>query len=91
MQYFRRAYFCRKQHSGEIIEQTITITMTITREQAYNLMCEWVKSESLRKHMLCVEAAMRAYAKKYGGDVEEWLEERKRVAREPKPKKGRKK
>lgn len=46
--------------------------MNFIREQAYNLMSEWVKSESLRKHMLCVEAAMRAYALKYQGDVEEW-------------------
>src|SRR5690242_10772578 len=46
--------------------------MNKTREEAYNLMCEWVNSESLRKHMLCVEAAMRAYAKKYGEDQEMW-------------------
>lgn len=46
--------------------------MNINRQEAYNLMCEWVTSESLRKHMLCVEAAMRAYAKKYGGDEELW-------------------
>ncbi len=46
--------------------------MNINRQQAYGLMCEWVESEALRKHMLCVEAAMRAYAKKYGENEEEW-------------------
>jgi putative nucleotidyltransferase with HDIG domain len=46
--------------------------MNKTRQEAYDLMCEWVTSESLRKHMLCVEAAMRAYAKKYGEDEELW-------------------
>src|SRR3989344_1681007 len=43
-----------------------------TRNEAYKLMCEWVSAESLRKHMFCVEAAMRAYAKKYGEDEEMW-------------------
>lgn len=46
--------------------------MEIKREDTYNLMCEWVKSESLRKHMLSVEAAMRAYARKFGEDEELW-------------------
>ncbi len=46
--------------------------MNITRDQAYKLMCQWVESESLRKHMLSAEAAMRAYAKKYNGDEEMW-------------------
>ena len=46
--------------------------MNVNREQANNLMCEWVKSESLRRHMYSVEAAMRAYAKKFGEDEELW-------------------
>lgn len=44
----------------------------MTREQAYQLMCEWTQSESLRKHMLAVEAAMRFYARKWGEDEERW-------------------
>src|SRR5688572_9033409 len=43
-----------------------------TREEAWELVCEWVSSDSLRKHLLGVEAAMRAYARKLGGDEEEW-------------------
>jgi putative nucleotidyltransferase with HDIG domain len=42
------------------------------RQQAWNLMCEYTQSESLRKHMLAVEACMRAYARKYGEDEEKW-------------------
>ena len=44
----------------------------INRNEALNLMQDWVKSESLRKHMLCVEAAMSAYAKKYSENEEIW-------------------
>ena len=44
----------------------------ITRADAWQLLTEHVESHSLRKHMLAVEAAMRAYAQKYGGDAEEW-------------------
>ncbi|HWJ21222.1 MAG TPA: HD domain-containing protein, partial [Gemmatimonadaceae bacterium] len=43
-----------------------------TREDALALMQSFTASESLRKHMLAVEAAMRAYAEKLGGDVERW-------------------
>ncbi|MFN8529852.1 MAG: HDIG domain-containing protein [Anaerolineae bacterium] len=43
-----------------------------TREQAWAIVSEWTQSESLRRHMLAVEAAMRAYAPRFGGDVEEW-------------------
>jgi putative nucleotidyltransferase with HDIG domain len=44
----------------------------ISREQAWDLLCEWTQSDSLRRHMLAVEAAMRAYAPRFDGDVELW-------------------
>jgi putative nucleotidyltransferase with HDIG domain len=43
-----------------------------TRSDALALMHEYTASDSLRKHMLAVEAAMRAYAAKYGEDPEHW-------------------
>ena len=42
------------------------------RDDAIALLHEFTASESLRKHMLAVEAAMRAYAERYGEDVERW-------------------
>ncbi len=44
----------------------------INRESAWGLLCEYTQSESLRKHMLAVEACMRAYARKFGEDEEKW-------------------
>lgn len=41
-------------------------------QQALDLMHEFVKNESLRKHMYCVEEVMRAYARKFGEDEEKW-------------------
>ena len=46
--------------------------MLPTRDDALSLMQEYTHSDSLRKHMLSVEAAMRAYAEKNGEDVERW-------------------
>lgn len=43
-----------------------------SRDQAWSLLCQWVQSDSLRKHMLAVEAAMRAYARQYGEDEALW-------------------
>ena len=43
-----------------------------SRADAWDLVCEWVASESLRKHLLGVEAAMRAYARRLDGDQELW-------------------
>ena len=45
------------------------------RDDAWELLCEYTKGDSLRKHALAVEAAMRAAAKRYGeadSDVDEW-------------------
>jgi putative nucleotidyltransferase with HDIG domain len=43
-----------------------------TRDDAWALFCEWTDSESLRRHVLGVEAAMRAYARKLDADEERW-------------------
>ena len=43
-----------------------------SRQEAWDLFCEWTESESLRKHVLGVEAAMVAYARKFGEDEELW-------------------
>src|SRR5687767_1156051 len=43
-----------------------------TRADALALMHEYTQSDSLRKHMLAVEAAMRAYAAKFGEDADRW-------------------
>ncbi|HUJ35521.1 MAG TPA: HD domain-containing protein [Solirubrobacteraceae bacterium] len=44
----------------------------LSRAQAWDLLSEWTSSDSLRRHMLAVEAAMRAYAPRFDGDVELW-------------------
>lgn len=49
-----------------------TTAMAVDREAAWNLLCAWTQSDALRKHALGVEASMRAYAKKLGGDEELW-------------------
>jgi putative nucleotidyltransferase with HDIG domain len=46
--------------------------VTDSRQDAWDLLCEWTESDSLRRHMLAVEAAMRAYAPRFDGDVELW-------------------
>ena len=44
----------------------------MNRGDAFALVCEYTKNVSLIKHMMAVEAAMRAYARKFGEDEEEW-------------------
>jgi putative nucleotidyltransferase with HDIG domain len=46
--------------------------MDLNRENAWALLTEYTKGESLRKHALGVEAAVRGYARKFGEDEEAW-------------------
>src|SRR5215218_8793569 len=49
-----------------------TMSFELSRPEAWSLFCEWTESPSLRKHVLAVEAAMRAYARRFGEDEELW-------------------
>ena len=46
--------------------------MALNREQAWSLLTEYTKSESLLKHALAVEAAVRGYARPFGEDENDW-------------------
>jgi putative nucleotidyltransferase with HDIG domain len=46
----------------------------MTREQAWELLCEYTKSDSLRRHALAVEACVTAYARRFGEDERKWSE-----------------
>ena len=54
------------------MDKTMMDRIQIDRNQAWSLLCEYTQSESLRKHMLAVEACMRAYARKFGEDEDKW-------------------
>ena len=46
--------------------------MSLSRDDAYALMTEYTQSESLRKHMLAVEASVRGYARLWGEPEDDW-------------------
>jgi predicted hydrolase (HD superfamily) len=46
--------------------------MSLDRRAAWSLLTEWTTGESLRKHALAVEAAVRGYAPRYGADEDDW-------------------
>jgi putative nucleotidyltransferase with HDIG domain len=48
------------------------MSVQLSRDEAWDLLTEWVDSEQLRRHCLAVEAAMSAYARRYGEDEELW-------------------
>jgi predicted hydrolase (HD superfamily) len=49
-----------------------TMSVRLSREEAWDLLTEWVSSESLRRHCLAVSTAMEAYAERFGEDAELW-------------------
>lgn len=51
---------------------TTSSAPAFTRDQALSLLHQYVQNENLRRHMYAVEAAMRVYAVKYGGDPDVW-------------------
>lgn len=53
-------------------DTVVAMQGTVSRQEAWNLLTEWVSSASLQRHMLAVETAMRAYAPRFDGDVELW-------------------
>ena len=50
----------------------VVATMEVTRERAWDTLTRYTRSEALLRHALAVEAALRAYARKLGGDEEFW-------------------
>ena len=53
-----------------VLPRYTLLAVAPTREEAWQLVEEWVESESLRKHLLAVETCMRAYARRFGEDEE---------------------
>jgi putative nucleotidyltransferase with HDIG domain len=45
---------------------------TTTRQQAWDIVCEFIQNDALRKHALAVEACVAAYARSLGEDEEKW-------------------
>src|SRR5207302_11364789 len=54
------------------VDALVETTHTPTREEAWGYVCELTESAQLRRHMQAVEAAMRAYAKRFGEDEQGW-------------------
>src|SRR5207237_8418413 len=61
-----------KSKKGRIQTGDSMTELMSDRERAWGLLTEFTQSESLRKHALAVEACMRAYARKMGGDENLW-------------------
>ena len=73
MPYPREERSFKKLTKGELaLIVNPTDTLVMDRDKAWGLLNEYTESESLLKHALCVEAAMRHYATKRGEDTEQW-------------------
>lgn len=48
------------------------MSASLSRTEAWDLLCAWTAGESLRKHALGVEASVRGYARRFGEDEEAW-------------------
>jgi putative nucleotidyltransferase with HDIG domain len=64
--------FCPRKHFSSQGIHIDLCRMIPTREEAWQLVCEYTESESLRRHMLSVEAAMRTYASRFEEDADLW-------------------
>jgi putative nucleotidyltransferase with HDIG domain len=65
--------FSMSAGDGEAEAARVTVMpVAISRGEAWDLFCQWTQSDSLRRHVLAVEAAMRAYARRFGEDEERW-------------------
>src|ERR1035438_8544164 len=60
-------------YSARAFDTPIFATMdAMDREQAWSILCEFTKSDSLRRHALAVEACVTAYARKFNEDETKW-------------------
>jgi putative nucleotidyltransferase with HDIG domain len=67
------AVFSSADGSSHSREKKWWLSMSdVNRDKAWTLLCRYTQSDSLRKHALAVEAAMRAYANKYNESIEYW-------------------
>src|SRR5688500_6274031 len=54
------------------VQSRLSMPHTPGRDEAWVLLTEWTQSQSLRKHALAVEAAVRGYARQFGEDEHAW-------------------
>src|SRR5579872_1836212 len=63
---------CSRGKGDCSVNRNIAYWNRMDRNQAWEIVCEFVKSDSLRKHMLAVEACVAAYARQFGEDESKW-------------------